>query len=384
MTKGPLGARLVARLRRELLAWFAEHRRELPWRGTPTPYQVWVSEVMLQQTRVETVKAYYERWMRRFPDIETLARADEGEVLGLWQGLGYYARGRRLLEGARWLVRERAGELPASTEELLEVPGIGPYSAGAIASIAHQKRAPLVDGNVVRVLTRLLGKGGDPARAPLQAELWAHAAELVPAERPGDFNQALMELGALVCTPKSPRCFACPWQGSCVAFAAGETSRYPEKPAAKKATEVDVLVLCLSARGQLAFERLPEDARWWAGLSALPALELGRVTGGALSRAWQARLGADFGSTASPDDAGVLGLGRAVAKKLGIAAPPQLLPQLSHQVTRFKITLRPVFFEIRGKRPHLPGHDWVPASRLGELALPAPHRRLISRWARTN
>ncbi len=166
------------------------------------PYRVWISEVMLQQTRVEVVRDYFERWMRALPTLRSLAAADEDQVLGLWQGLGYYSRARRLREGANFVVREMGGVLPAEPERLLQVPGVGPYSAGAIASIAFDREAPLVDGNVVRVVTRVFGLAGDPARAPLKRTFGTFAADFVQGRRPGDFNQALMELGATVCTPR--------------------------------------------------------------------------------------------------------------------------------------------------------------------------------------
>ena len=365
----------IRALRRSLGAWFAANRRPLPWRGSPTPYEVWVSEVMLQQTRVDVVEAYYSRWMARLPTIEALASAAEDDVLGLWQGLGYYSRARRLLAGARFVVREKAGLLPSDPLELLEVPGIGPYSAGAIASIAHQKRAPLVDGNVVRVLSRVFGLAGDPAKAPLKTELWRRAEALVPHERPGDFNQALMELGALVCTPKSPSCLVCPWRGRCVAFQAGEATRYPEKPKRRAPTAITGLVLIVRHRGAYALERLPHSARWWAGLDALPSVELGDATRGALSRFWADRAGAS-----------ATGLGlrptRRALERLVLSLVPgggaSVLPPLSHQVTRFKIELRPVLVELVGKRPNWPGHAWVRASDLRGRALPSPHRQLLS------
>ncbi len=197
-------------LRRALLAFYDARRRDLPWRRDPDPYRVWVSEVMLQQTRVDAVVPYYERWLRRFPTLHALATAEPDEVLRAWEGLGYYARARNLHRAAR-VVRERhAGDVPSEPAALRELPGVGDYTAGAIASIAFGRREPAVDGNVRRVLARLLDVADPPP-----ARLRAVAAALVPAERPGDFNQALMELGALVCTARVPRCADCPVRGVC-------------------------------------------------------------------------------------------------------------------------------------------------------------------------
>ena len=191
-----------------LLGWYDRERRDLPWRRTRDPYAVWVSEVMLQQTRVATVVDYYTRFMHRFPSLQALAEAAEDDVLKIWQGLGYYRRARALLAGARAVVAKHAGRLPAEPARLRELPGVGPYTAGAIASIAFGVREPVVDGNVTRVLCRLYALAGDPERAPLPQRIRRLASELVPAKRPGDFNQALMELGATLCTPRAPDCSA--------------------------------------------------------------------------------------------------------------------------------------------------------------------------------
>ncbi|HWZ89432.1 MAG TPA: A/G-specific adenine glycosylase, partial [Polyangiaceae bacterium] len=187
---------------RDLLAWYTKHKRDLPWRKSLDPYAVWVSEMMLQQTQVATVIPYFERWMKRFPDVAALAGADESDVLHAWQGLGYYSRARNLRRAAAEMVSRHAGRVPEQVADLCALPGIGPYSAGAIASIAYGRAEPLVDGNVVRVLSRLFARRGDPTRAPLKTELWELARSLVralpPSGAPGDFNQALMELGATV------------------------------------------------------------------------------------------------------------------------------------------------------------------------------------------
>jgi A/G-specific adenine glycosylase len=209
-------------IRRRLLEWYDAHRRDLPWRRTRDPYRIWLSEAMLQQTRVETVIPYYDRFLERFPTLEALAVADEEGVLEAWAGLGYYSRARNLKRAAEIVAREHRGALPRDERALRSLPGIGAYTAGAIRSIAFDEPAPLVDGNVRRVLARLLAR-----RSPDPEETWRLARALVPDERPGAFNQALMELGATVCTPRSPACNACPLRRSCAARALAEPERFP-------------------------------------------------------------------------------------------------------------------------------------------------------------
>lgn len=216
-----------------LLQWYDAHRRDLPWRRRVHPYRTWVSEIMLQQTRVEAVLDAYRRFLERFPTLEELGRAELEEVLGLWSGLGYYRRARLLHAGARYVLEEHGGEIPRDRKALLAVPGIGPYTAGAILSIAFGIVTPLVDGNVERVLTRVRGLRGNPRAAPLKGQLWSLAEELVARERPGDWNQALMELGALVCLPRGARCSRCPWEEACVARDQDLVEVLPELPARK-------------------------------------------------------------------------------------------------------------------------------------------------------
>src|SRR5688572_4925603 len=262
-----------AKLREKLLAFYDRNRRKLPWRESRDPYAVWVSEVMLQQTRVETVLRYYAPWMRRFPDVEALARAPEADVLHAWQGLGYYSRARRLQAAARAIVERHGGRLPSDPELLRALPGVGAYSAGAIASIAFGRREPIVDGNVVRVLTRLFGLKGDPTRGALKRRLWELSRELVPAERPGDFNQALMELGATLCTPRSPACAVCLLAEGCVARERGLTERLPELPVRAAPTAVRAAAAVVRVRGRVLVVKERSDAARWAGLWTFPHVE---------------------------------------------------------------------------------------------------------------
>ncbi len=242
-----------------LLSWYDKNRRILPWREDPSPYHVWVSEIMLQQTRVEAVKAYYDRFMKALPDIASLAGANDEELLKLWEGLGYYNRVRNLKKAAVVIMEEYGGVMPSEYEELLKLPGIGSYTAGAVSSIAYGKRAPAVDGNVLRVLARLKGDGRDislPAvRAEITKELWRD----MESERPGDFNQALMELGALVCIPVgAPRCAECPWEGLCAAHREKKELDFPVKTPKKPRTVEEKTVLVILDENRAALRKRPE------------------------------------------------------------------------------------------------------------------------------
>lgn len=341
-------------VRRRLIEWYDKNRRSLPWRDEPTPYGVWVSEIMLQQTRVEVVRDYYARWMRAFPDIYSLAAADEETVLSHWQGLGYYSRARRLLEGAVYVTSELGGELPREPGELQKIPGIGPYSAGAISSIAFGERSPLVDGNVIRVLARHGALSGDPTKSPLKQQIWSLAAELVPERRAGDFNQALMELGALICSPQSPSCHACPLRKTCRAHLQGEATNYPHLSLRKKPTPLSMVVVSVWHRASCLLEKLPPDARWWAGLYAMPFTEIGSSESAAKAAR---RVAQEF-----------LDVSRAVV---------EVQPHFVHTVTRYKITLTPVRVSVKERAPLRRSGCWVPRGELKDVALPAPHRKAL-------
>ena len=271
-------------MRKQLLAWYRAHRRVLPWRNDPpNPYHTFVSEAMLQQTQVGTVIAYFNRFIEAFPTVNALAAADEQKVLHLWQGLGYYRRARNLHAAAKKIVAEFGGEVPRTVEELLELPGVGRYTAGAIASIGHGERAPILDGNVARVLARMYGLREPIDEKKTQAELWRLAGELVDPKSPGDFNQAMMELGALVCTPKSPGCLVCPWKPRCQALERGLVDELPVKTPKKKPVEVEHLVAVLENRGQYGFAKRPEKGLW-SNLWEFPTLELKKGQAGTLGQ----------------------------------------------------------------------------------------------------
>lgn len=255
-----------AALRRALTAWYARAKRDLPWRRNPTPYRVWVSEIMLQQTTVAAVAPKYEAFLRRFPTLESLAGAGEDEVLKHWAGLGYYSRARNLRRAAIAM----GGEFPSGFDEVLALPGVGRYTAGAILSIAFGKRHPLVDGNVIRVFSRLFGRKGRAKDPAFARTMWPLAERLLPKANPGDWNQALMELGATVCTPDSPSCGACPVSAHCVAFAKGLQDRLPVPEASRAPVPVRWTCLWIEKDGKVLLWRRSSQERLLKNLWGLP------------------------------------------------------------------------------------------------------------------
>lgn len=270
---------LKREVRTQLLRWFDRSKRDLPWRHTKDPYGIWVSEVMLQQTQVDRVVRYWTRFLARFPTVRSLAEAELKDVLGLWTGLGYYSRARNLHLAAKELMTRFRGELPDSVDALLTLPGFGRYTAGAVASIAFELEAPLVDGNVARVLSRLLEIDGAPGEKPREAALWAAAEVLVTGSRPGDWNQALMELGATVCLPQNPLCLVCPVRQSCRALEAGRVDELPrpKKPPKRKRLE---LAVAIARRGHEVLLARREERGLFGGLWELPGVELATSGGG--------------------------------------------------------------------------------------------------------
>ncbi|MBM3901799.1 MAG: A/G-specific adenine glycosylase [Verrucomicrobia bacterium] len=353
-------------LAQSLLRWFSTAARDLPWRRTRNPYGIWVSEIMLQQTQVQTVIPYWNRWMEAFPDVHALAAAPEERVLKLWEGLGYYSRARNLHRAAARIVGSETGRFPDTVDSLLELPGIGRYTAGAVASIAFNRPAPILDGNVIRVLTRLLALKGDPRTRPLQEILWARAQDLVTAsegrggvrmpwgECLGDcsaLNQSLMELGATVCLPKNPRCEACPVRSLCRAAEEGTQERYPETaPRPAPIQKVDAAVV-IEQKGTVWVRQRPAGGVN-AGFWEFPGLEL-------------------------PDP--VDNVRRHVARWLGVPedrlAP---LPPIRHAITRYRIRLES--FHTTGiGLPAVVGSTgrWVDRRELEALAFTAAHRRIV-------
>ena len=266
---GSQGRKLV----QALLKWYRRHKRDLPWRGAKDPYRIWLSEVMLQQTRVTTVIPYYERFLKRFPTVQSLAEAPEQDALEAWSGLGYYRRARQMQAAAQKVVAELGSQFPRKYDCLRKLPGIGDYTAAAIASITRGEKRAVLDGNVIRVLTRLLDDGRDTARASVKSDLQAQAQALIETAGPhsaGAFNQAMMELGATVCTPRNPQCLVCPLSEFCTARKRGTQSERPVKRR-KAATEKLQLAVAIVTRGsRVLLRRRPPDAALMPGFWELP------------------------------------------------------------------------------------------------------------------
>lgn len=303
-----------------LLAWYDDNRRELPWRreGRADPYAVWVSEIILQQTRVETAGPYFERFMARFPDVQSLAVAELQDVLKAWENLGYYTRARNLHRAARAVVRDHGGRLPQDRDSLLALPGIGPYTAGAVLSIAFGRREAAVDGNVRRVLCRLHEIREPLDRAPTLREVEARAAALVPADRPGAFNQALMDLGSGICTPRGPRCLICPLRVECGAARTGDAEALPVKKRRPPVPHRNAAgAVIRDERGRVLLVKRP-DHGLLGGLWKLPGGEI--EDGEEPARALERLVAAEVGLEVKAD-------GRPAAS-------------VNHTYTHFRLTLR--------------------------------------------
>lgn len=268
----PVILSVLDRIAEPLLSWYDNGRRVLPWRENPIPYYVWLSEIMLQQTRVEAVKPYFDRFIGKVPDIGTLAGLEEDKLVKLWEGLGYYNRVRNLQKAARIIMEEYGGVMPSDYESLLKLPGIGSYTAGAVASIAYGKAVPAVDGNVLRVLSRLRMDGEDILSQKTKTRVEQELLAVMPEDRPGDFNQALMELGAMVCLPNGePKCSLCPWESMCQAHLTGRTGEFPKKKTKKARQIEEKTVLVIQDEEKAAFRKRPSKGLL-AGMYEFPVL----------------------------------------------------------------------------------------------------------------
>lgn len=244
----------------KLLAWYRENKRDLPWRRTSDPYRIWLSEIMLQQTQVESVIPYYKRFLQRFPDLRSLADANLSDVLKVWEGLGYYARARNLLNAAQMMIERNGGAMPRTHDELIKIPGIGPYTAAAVASIAFNEHYPVVDGNVLRVLARLFKIEEAPGKKGTKTRFVETARALLPKEKASDFNQAMMELGALICLPVKPKCDRCPVDTFCKAFQTMDNPAVlPVKAPPRNKPHYDVVVGIIWNKGKLFIDQRPTD-----------------------------------------------------------------------------------------------------------------------------
>jgi A/G-specific adenine glycosylase len=358
----------LRRFRTALSRWYARHARDLPWRQTRDPYRVWISEIMLQQTTVAAVVPYYDRFLAKFPTVERLAAAAEQDVLKLWEGLGYYSRARNLHAAARQIVSEHEGEFPAEVEGLLSLPGVGRYTAGAIASFAFDRRAPIVEANTLRLYSRLLGYRGDPRSAEGQELLWDFAERILPRRAPGRFNQALMELGATICTPADPACESCPVRMCCRALAIGAQAEIPQPRPRPDVTHVVEACVAVRNRGRYLLRRRGESERW-AGLWDFPRVEL---NGHATAAEYAAR-----NSEITPEMQ--RHLGQTVRSLTGIDSEvDRLLTEIRHSVTRFRIRL--LCFEAVHRGGRLSGQAeslrWVRPDELEHVPLSVSGRKL--------
>jgi A/G-specific adenine glycosylase len=333
----------------------------MPWRETRDPYRIWVSEVMLQQTQVATVIPYYERFVRRFPSVQALAASTENEVLALWEGLGYYSRARNLHRAARRIVDDHGGLFPTDHAQVLGLPGVGPYTAGAVLSIAHEQPLPAIDGNAERVLCRVFGIEGDARRGEARKTLRRLATEAVPARRPGDYNQALMELGSQVCLPDAPNCGSCPLATLCVAVRSNRQHVLPTPRQRPKLQRCHVAAAVLWRRGRVLVARRPPEGVW-AGLWEFPWVEA--------ESEWE----------------GHEALVPFVREAFGLHAEG-LAPMGRFSYGVMNTRYRAAVYEtrqIRGRTRRAQHAEvaWRSPKELDGLTMPAPHRRWASRLAR--
>ena len=341
---------------KKLLLWFSKHKRPLPWRLKADPYRIFVVEVMLQQTQIKTVIPYYERWLKAFPNVHSLARAPLDRVLKLWEGLGYYTRARNLHKTAIQIVENFGGELPSDPELLRTLPGIGKYTAGAIASIAFQKPVPLVDGNVARVLSRLFNLKEDISKPATQDKLYELATSVISHKDPGAFNQALMELGSLVCIPEAPRCAICPVRSFCLAFQNGDPSSLPTRSKGPEVKKIKMAVGILTNQNKLLVRKRPERGIW-GGLWEIP----GTVC--AKNQTPEEALKQEFQET--------LGIRLRIQKKM--------LP-LEHRFTHREALIYPFrcVSAVNGKKKILSsGSRWANRASLKSLSFPVPHQKIL-------
>lgn len=338
---------------RRVVAWYRHSgRHDLPWQRPPTPYRVWVSEIMLQQTRVGVVVPYFLRFMERFPALPELAAADVDEVLHLWSGLGYYARGRNLHAAARMVLERHGGEMPATLEGLMQLPGIGRSTAGAILSLALGQRQPILDGNVKRVLCRCFAVEGWPGRSAVQRRLWRLSDRLTPARQVREFNQAMMDLGAELCTRHNPACPRCPLSDRCRARAGGDPTRYPEPKPRRELPVRTVRMLILRQDDRVLLQRRPPTGVW-GGLWSLPEC---------------------------PPEADPARWSR---ERLGLeAGRAEAWPTLRHSFSHYHLEIQPMELQVENSRDCvMEGADlvWYNTACPDPRGLPAPVERMIRR-----
>ncbi len=348
-------------LRRALLRWYGEEARDLPWRRDRDPYRIWLSEIMLQQTRVETVIPYFERFLSAFPTVQDLAAASEDSVLKVWEGLGYYSRARNLHRAAKVLVDEYQGGWPETAEQWRALPGIGEYTAGAIASIASGLAEPAVDGNVLRVIARLFAIGESIDETPMRERVRTLVQQLLPRGRAGDFNQALMDLGARVCVPRRPRCDACPVRRLCEAYKRGLQNELPVRRARKAVPHYDVAVAVIRRGNRYLIGRRP--------------------VGGLLGGLWEFP-GGKVEAGESHEEA----LVREAREETGLAIHVgEKIAVVDHAYSHFAVTLHVYACEVASGRALAKYHTllkWVRSADFGQYAFPAANRRFLGKVGR--
>ncbi|MEC5384502.1 A/G-specific adenine glycosylase [Uliginosibacterium sp. H3] len=334
-----------------LVEWQASHgRNDLPWQQNREPYHVWLSEIMLQQTQVDTVIPYYQRFLQRFPDVAALATAPLDDVLALWSGLGYYARARNLHRAAQMVMDEYGGVFPATAAELIKLPGIGRSTAAAIASFCYGERVAILDGNVKRVLARHFGIEGFPGERAIEQDMWALAETLVPERGVEIYPQAIMDLGATLCTRSKPLCLHCPVTTSCVARREGRQSELPTPKPRKAVPQRESAMLVLRAQNHVLLEQRPASGIW-GGLFSLPEMEEGEDAANLMQR----RFGLSLKTSASA------------------------LPPVRHVFTHFVLTIQPWQVDLKKLPAALnePQLCWIDLDALDKVGLPAPVRRLL-------
>lgn len=351
---------MSAELAAALLSWYDRHARSLPWRGHPDPYAVWVSEIMLQQTRVETVIPYFLRWIERFPTLAALAAASEQDVLSVWEGLGYYSRARNLHRAARQVVEAHAGQLPRTRAELERLPGIGRYTAGAIASMAYGQDEPALDANIRRVLARVFDVSL-PARSPQgEARLLQLARQVLPPGHAGDFNQALMDLGSAICTPHNPACLLCPLQTFCQAYQLGVQEQRPVLEAKAPVPHYTVTAAIIHRAGQVLLARRPSQ--------------------GLLGGMWEFP-----GGKLEPGETLAQGLAREIQEELGVVvAVGADFGIYHHGYTHFKVSLHAFFCQLLAGEPralHASEIRWAQPTALETFPMGKIDRQIARRLA---
>jgi A/G-specific adenine glycosylase len=348
---------IIEQIRPRILEWYYHNRRDLPWRGESDPYRIWVSEVMLQQTQVVTVMSYYHRFLQKFPTVLDLAAASLGEVLKVWEGLGYYARARNLHKAALEIAENYGGRFPANYADLRQLPGFGDYTAGAVAAIAFGEAVPAIDGNVKRVLARLFAIETDITRNPASQQLKKYAAALVDPNVPGDWTQALIELGAIVCLPQSPKCLLCPVNELCQASLRGIERNLPVKPTKKELPHYHVTAAVISHNGKMLIAQRPPEGML-GGLWEFPGgkQKAGETLTECLHREIQEELGLEI-------------------------AVEQPITSVKHSYTHFRITLHAFYCRlVKGQPQKLGVADWrwVTLQELDTFPFPRTDLKIIT------